>query len=88
MKARQKWDLLILNSEVFENILLPNSRNLNPKESSKKHIFDMKECIQFFNKIIIFYYFCSLRCSKSCSFDAVFHAISNECILEHLSEKK
>ena len=28
MKARQKWGLLVLNSEVYENLLMSNLRNV------------------------------------------------------------
>ena len=35
MKARQKWALLILNSEGFENIFLSNVRGFQKFKSSK-----------------------------------------------------
>ncbi len=89
MKARQKWDLLVLNSKRLWkpfNVELKKLSEISILKNVKKTILlYRRKNTRFFNKISVFYYFYSFGRSRIYSFDAVFHTASNEYIFEHLT---
>ena len=82
MKARQKWDLLILNSKSFINFMMSNLRNFEEfytLENIKKLTFSIwRKTTRFSDTISSSHYFYYLTCFKIYSIDAASKTESNK----------
>ena len=88
MKARQKWDLLVINSKGFVNFVMSNLRNFkkfSTLKNVKKLTFSIwKKNTRFSHKISFCHYFYYLTCFEMYTMDAAWKTESNKCISKHV----
>jgi hypothetical protein len=85
MKARQKWDLLVLNSKDFVNFVISNLRNFEKFYTLKNsHFLYERKILDFPIKLAFFHYFNYLTCFEIYSIDAAWKTESNKCISKHV----